>query len=51
MDYQISVDVEKIAGNLRRAAAGGSSLPVEILKEFKARFGVQMLEGYGLSET
>jgi long-chain acyl-CoA synthetase len=26
-------------------------LPVEILHEFKRRFGVQILEGYGLSET
>jgi long-chain acyl-CoA synthetase len=31
--------------------AGGSSLPVEILKEFKERFHVEILEGYGLSET
>ncbi len=45
------VDVDKIAGNLRRAVAGGSSLPVEILKQFKDRFHVQILEGYGLSET
>ncbi len=45
------VDVDRIAGNLRRAVAGGSSLPVEILKQFKDRFHVQILEGYGLSET
>jgi long-chain acyl-CoA synthetase len=45
------VDVDLIAGNLRIAAAGGSSLPVEIIREFKERFGVQILEGYGLSET
>jgi long-chain acyl-CoA synthetase len=45
------VDVDKIAGNLRRAIAGGSSLPVEILKQVKERFHVQILEGYGLSET
>jgi long-chain acyl-CoA synthetase len=45
------VDVDKIAGNLRRAVAGGSSLPVEILKNVKERFHVQILEGYGLSET
>ncbi len=45
------VDVKKIAGNLRRAVAGGASLPVEIIKEVKERFGVQILEGYGLSET
>jgi long-chain acyl-CoA synthetase len=45
------VDVDRIAGNLRRAVAGGSSLPVEIIKRFKDRFHVQILEGYGLSET
>jgi long-chain acyl-CoA synthetase len=46
-----NVDVEKIAHHMRRAVAGGSALPVEILKQFKAKFGVQILEGYGLSET
>jgi long-chain acyl-CoA synthetase len=46
-----SVDVERIAGNLRFAVAGGASLPVEIIREFKQRFHVQILEGYGLSET
>ena len=46
-----SVDVDKIAANLRVAAAGGSSLAVEIIKEFKDRFHVQIQEGYGLSET
>jgi long-chain acyl-CoA synthetase len=45
------VDVDKIAGNLRRAVAGGASLPVEILTRVKERFHVQILEGYGLSET
>ena len=45
------VDVERIAANLRIAVAGGASLPVEIIKEFKARFDVDILEGYGLSET
>ncbi|MGH3497356.1 MAG: long-chain-fatty-acid--CoA ligase [Nocardioidaceae bacterium] len=44
-------DVELLARNLRVAAAGGSSLPVEIIKEFKDRFQVQIKEGYGLSET
>ncbi len=45
------VDVKKIARNLRRAVAGGASLPLEILKDVKARFDVEILEGYGLSET
>jgi long-chain acyl-CoA synthetase len=33
------------------AVSGGASLPVEIIKQVKERFGVQILEGYGLSET
>lgn len=44
-------DVDKIAGNLRTAASGGAALPVEIIKQFQDRFHVQLLEGYGLSET
>lgn len=45
------VDIELIARNLRVAASGGASLPVEIITQFRERFGVQILEGYGLSET
>ncbi|MFT4298593.1 MAG: long-chain fatty acid--CoA ligase [Aeromicrobium sp.] len=43
--------VDQIAANLRVAVAGGSALPVEVHKNFKERFGVTILEGYGLSET
>ncbi len=46
-----SVDVAKIKGNLRVAAAGGAALPVEVHKEFEKKFGVTIREGYGLSET
>ena len=45
------VDVKALAATLRIAAAGGSALPVEVHKEFEKRFGVTILEGYGLSET
>lgn len=45
------VDVASIAAKLRVAAAGGSALPKEVHKNFKAKFGVTILEGYGLSET
>ena len=46
-----TVDVDAIASRLRRAVSGGAALPAEIQGEFKRRFGVQILEGYGLSET
>jgi long-chain acyl-CoA synthetase len=45
------VDPADIRKNLRIAMAGGSALPVEVHKEFEKRFGVVILEGYGLSET
>lgn len=46
-----TIDVEEIRRNLRVAVAGGSALPVEVHREFEKRFGVTILEGYGLSET
>jgi long-chain acyl-CoA synthetase len=45
------VDAKELAANLRVAVAGGSALPVEVHKDFEKRFGVTILEGYGLSET
>jgi long-chain acyl-CoA synthetase len=45
------VDVKALAAQLRVAVAGGSALPVEVHKDFEQRFGVTILEGYGLSET
>ena len=46
-----AVDVGALKQNLRLAVSGGSALPVEIHKAFEAKFGVTILEGYGLSET
>lgn len=45
------IDVRPLAENLRVAIAGGSPLPGEIHRKFENRFGVTILEGYGLSET
>lgn len=46
-----TVDVQALAANLRVAVAGGAALPVEVHHQFEERFGVTILEGYGLSET
>ncbi|MFJ6076528.1 long-chain fatty acid--CoA ligase [Streptomyces sp. NPDC093065] len=45
------VDVSALAARLRMAVSGGSALPGEVHKDFGTRFGVTVLEGYGLSET
>ena len=37
--------------DLRVCISGGAALPVEVLHRFEERFGAQVLEGYGLSET
>lgn len=46
-----SIDVERIGRRLRVALSGGAPLPLEIHRQFSERFGVSILEGYGLSET
>ena len=43
-------DYDKISSNLRLCASGGAALPVQVLHDFEARFHVQVLEGYGMSE-
>ncbi|MGK5095434.1 long-chain fatty acid--CoA ligase [Deltaproteobacteria bacterium TL4] len=44
-------DHAKIRKNLRLGASGGASLPVEIMRAFEEKYGVPIVEGYGLSET
>jgi long-chain acyl-CoA synthetase len=36
---------------LRMAVSGGAPIPAEVMDAFEAKFGVVILEGYGLSET
>lgn len=44
-------DIAPIAEHMRVCTSGGAPMPVELMKEFGSRFGVRILEGYGLSET
>ena len=37
--------------SLRFAITGGSTMPPELFAEFKKHIGIQVLEGYGLTET
>src|SRR2546423_3713081 len=36
---------------VRLCVSGAAPLPAEVLKEFEARFGIPLIEGYGLSEA
>ncbi|MEW1739930.1 long-chain fatty acid--CoA ligase [Nocardia beijingensis] len=38
-------------GSLRMASSGGASLPAEVIRAFRARFGCEIMEGYGLTES
>jgi len=44
-------DLQKIASTLRIGSSGGSSMPVEVMNAFEAKYQIKILEGYGLSET
>ncbi|HMQ02980.1 MAG TPA: long-chain fatty acid--CoA ligase [Pyrinomonadaceae bacterium] len=44
-------DISGIKENMKVCTSGGAPMPVEVMKAFQDRFGVRVLEGYGLSET
>ncbi|MCK5539304.1 MAG: long-chain fatty acid--CoA ligase [Deltaproteobacteria bacterium] len=44
-------DFEQIRKTLRLGASGGAALPLEIIKNLEEKYQMQILEGYGLSET
>ncbi len=37
--------------SLKRCVSGGAAMPVEVMRAFDEKYGVNILEGYGLSET
>jgi long-chain acyl-CoA synthetase len=37
--------------SLRWCMSGGAAMPVEVMRAFEEKYGVEILEGYGLSET
>jgi long-chain acyl-CoA synthetase len=43
-------DLASIKKNLEMCGSGGAALPVQVLKDFEAKFEVPILEGYGMSE-
>ena len=44
-------DVARIKETMKVCTSGGAPMPVEVMKAFEEKFGVRVLEGYGLSET
>ncbi len=40
-----------VSVSLRHCISGAAPMPTEVMRAFEARFGVAVLEGYGLSET
>ncbi len=47
---QVSTDSEKFS-SLRFCVSGGAALPVAVINGFKEHTGIQIQEGYGLSES
>jgi long-chain acyl-CoA synthetase len=44
-------EADKYQIELKHCSAGGSAMPVEVMRAFDQKYGVSILEGYGLSET
>src|SRR5580693_5335377 len=47
---QLDVSGHDLAA-LRVAVSGGSSLPEDVMRTFEGKYGIEVLEGYGMSET
>jgi len=39
------------SSSLRVCLSGGAALPVQVLKDFEAKYNIAILEGYGMSEA
>ncbi len=50
-EAQDRYDLQQIATHLRLGVSGGVAMPKEVMTAFEGRFGVTILESYGLSET
>ncbi len=44
-------EISKITENMKVCTSGGAPMPIEVMKAFEKKFGVRVMEGYGLSET
>jgi len=49
LDHPHAADAD--TSTLVVCVSGGAAMPVEVMRAFEQRFGCQVLEGYGLSET
>lgn len=44
-------DISHVADSMKVCTSGGAPMPVEVMMAFQEKFGVRVMEGYGLSET
>ncbi len=44
-------DISRVSDSMAVCTSGGAPMPVEVMKAFQEKFGVRVMEGYGLSET
>ena len=44
-------DISGVKENMKVCTSGGAPMPVEVMRDFQDKFGLRVMEGYGLSET
>ncbi|MCK8058868.1 MULTISPECIES: long-chain fatty acid--CoA ligase [unclassified Fusibacter] len=50
-NYYLMLGTPETFVSMRVFVSGGASLPVEVMTNFSAKFGIPIVEGYGLSEA
>jgi len=50
-NFYLAAGSKEMFSTVRYFVCGGAPLPVEVLNKFESKFGIRIMEGYGLSEA
>lgn len=50
-NFYLAAGTKEIFSTVKYFVCGGAPLPVEVLNKFESKFGIRIMEGYGLSEA
>lgn len=50
-NFYLAAGTKEMFSSVKYFVCGGAPLPVEVLNKFESKFGIRIMEGYGLSEA
>jgi len=50
-NFYLAAGTKELFSSVKYFVCGGAPLPIEVLNKFESKFGIRIMEGYGLSEA